>query len=243
MLTRLQEIARTAGKADTQAVLAFAEILSEIHSRKAALAAKWNLKRKGHCREVAVFIKNQQYHPFEDNDDWLALIVRETSERLIGGKRQADAINAAMAITIANLHPFEKKAFDIVRGKARGRTPSNNLAGRDLRRAPAAVRIASAIRRDWLRRSRKLPQPAAERLTGKDVVLTALPILDELAGAPIRGGDPTETCANGSWDLYKMNPPGLAVLYCLAKESAARIKPREISGYIRAIRQSANLNS
>src|SRR4051812_20791685 len=160
ILARLQEIAKRAGKADTDAVLAFAHLLNEIDFRKATLSRRRYIEQLQHSRSVAVYLNDQKYAPFAENDDWLASIIRETSERLIRNSSENKAIDSARGTKFADLQPFEKQAFDIIRGKARARAPSNAQSGEISRRPPAAIRVANAVRGDWLQRRRKMRHPA-----------------------------------------------------------------------------------
>lgn len=233
----MQEIATSAGKTDSEAVIVFMQLLVRVEMQKRTIDTRTKSEQKGHRQKIAEFFNDQKCRPFDGNDDWLAMILRETSVRLIGNKADAKAIESARGIKFGDLHPYEKTAFKIVLGVKRARLSSNKQAEFEFRRRPPALRIADDIRRNWLLRFRKLPERRGERLTGKDVVIAAIPLLDELAGAPIRGGDPQTRDPNA------MEPPALAVLYALAREWGARIEPREISAHISRMRTDQNLTT
>jgi hypothetical protein len=158
--------------------------------------------------------------------DWAAKLVRKASRRMgVQTPRHSEAksIEASTSIAYADLTLVEKRAVDVAIGNRRAarRTPDDR-----------AIKLAKAVRREWLRPVPPFREAQATALSIEAIVRIALPHLDALANGPIRGGTP-----DNDDDPATMEPPGLGALVAIARMTHPRAGWEYICDVIRKCRK------
>jgi hypothetical protein len=230
---RLEALAHLHGKNSSDVALAKARIWCALMDRQAALAPsiRTQLRTKRAIRDWR--LGKDSANPEHDsriNSDWAAKLVR--FESLRPKRSEQRAIKAAGTTSEEDLDAIERTALNIVMGKrglTRLHTDSRNPVTQ-------AAHLARAVLAGWLP-----PEPAlrlvkpenAPALTIQAIVHTVVPILDDLAGIPIKSGSPYKQVAS----LASLDPPQVGALASIVRMEHPNARIAHICNMIRSYRR------
>jgi hypothetical protein len=162
--------------------------------------------------------------------DWVAVLVRKArlQSREPGWRRhsEATAIEGSVNVTYADLSEIEKRAANMIIGKRR---PLRVL------RNDRAEKLAKAVRDEWIKPVPQFRRKRRARTLSIDaIVLTVLPILDDLANGPIK------LPMNYEDDPARMEPSALGALVAIARMWHPNANYEYIRHLVQNSRQSGN---
>jgi hypothetical protein len=224
---RLEAVARGSGRSALDIKISKTQIFLDLNHEQLKLIPPSLSHQKRTEKEIRNWAAGKGSHGPPFCPDFAARLVRiESLRRGVRSRRfsEENAIWASKGVGYADLTSKEKRAADFVLGRRRR-----------WRHDPADpdMQIAKAVSSDWLTPVPPFRAKNARSLSIEAIVHTALPHIDELANANIRGGTP-----DNEHDPAVMEPPGLGALVAIVRMAYPNAGFEYICDLIQSYRQA-----